>query len=101
MKIRNYADEMTFWEKIQYWDFWRSDFWDSTKFIGGILLLFALIIGLIILFFSFGDYKACNAYSLKGIETQWSFWTGCLANHPKFGWIPIEEYFKTFNIYNP
>jgi hypothetical protein len=98
---RRYAKNHTFLEKIKYSDFWDSDFWEYTKVIVPVVLIFLLIILLLVLFFSFGDYKACNAYSLKGIETQWNFWTGCLANHSKFGWIPIEEYFKTFNIYNP
>jgi hypothetical protein len=98
---RKYAEDHTFLEKIKYSDFWDSDAWVYIKIIGGTFLAFSLLIGLIILFLSISSKNACNFYSLKGIETQWNFWTGCLANHPKFGWIPVDEYFKTFNIYNP
>lgn len=43
----------------------------------------------------------CNAYAQMDIETQWTFWTGCMANHPRFGWIPVDEYFRILNINIP
>ena len=96
---RKYAQDHTFWEKIKYADFWDSDFWEFCKFMFPVVFLIFLIIFLVFGIDAYFTYKTCNAYLVKGIETQWNFWTGCLANHPKFGWIPVEEYFKTFNIY--
>jgi hypothetical protein len=92
-----------------YWDkgqqsmdtFWDSDAWMYTKIVLATIFWAMVGMGIIAIVFTIVDSRICAAYSSKGIPTEWSFWTGCLANHPKFGWIPVDEYFKTFNIYNP
>ena len=81
--------------------FWTSSKFEAIKFTLGMLLLFVSIVTLVLLLLGWGNKVTCNQYIELGIPAQWKFWTGCMANHPKFGWIPVDEYFKTFNIYKP
>lgn len=85
--------------------FWTSDTWDSikftVKFIAITLLIITLTISVIVIPSVWLSHNSCNSYLEMGIETQWGLWTGCMANHPEFGWLPISDYFRTINIYNP
>lgn len=81
--------------------FWDSDAWDYTKII-------LLIVGLIVLILLCGlvptvitTKSACTVYAQQGIEVMYNFWTGCMANHPDFGWMPVDEYFNTLNVRIP
>lgn len=79
--------------------FWKSDTWDTIKMItcGIISILGAIfIIYAILTLFSI---PSCIQYAKMGIETKWNFWTMCMAHHPKFGWVPVDEYFKILNLY--
>lgn len=102
-----YFDRNNFYSKYRD-TFWTSDTWDgikfTIKFIGillVILIVAALILSVIVIPAFWFSHNSCNSYLEMGIETQWRFWTGCMANHPEFGWLPISDYFRTINIYNP
>lgn len=93
--------ESEIWEDT----FWKSDTWENIKVIsigigviaGVLLVLFGILGGIM----SIQSYFTCTQYKDMGIDVIWKLWTGCMANHPKFGYIPIEEYFKTLNLYKP
>lgn len=72
--------------------------WDGLKFVGSILLISVLIVSLIFSGLMLTTYPACQSYQHMGIQVQWSFWTGCMAHHSQFGWLPVDEYFKTLNV---
>jgi hypothetical protein len=88
---------------MEKWEntFWDSEYWGAIKIIFwiifGILVFFSFVIGLVSVISS----NTCQEYSKMGIDVVWNFWTGCMANHPKFGYIPIAEYFRTLNINLP
>jgi hypothetical protein len=84
--------ENTFWQS-EYFDVIKVIFW----FLLGTIIFILLIVGLI----SVIGYNSCQQYSKFGVDAVWNFWTGCMANHPKFGYIPVEEYFRTLNINLP
>lgn len=85
--------------------FWDSATWNFIKivvsaFLGvfSVFLILFLIIGTVTILF--GSIE-CTEYAKLGIETRYTFWTNCMANHPKFGWLPIDEYFRTINLNIP
>lgn len=78
---------------------WILTFWDSSEYIEIKVVLVALVgLALAIYLIAMVKLAQCNAYSDMGIETLWNFWTACMGNHPKFGWIPIDEYFRILNL---
>ncbi len=79
--------------------FWKSDTLDTIKFWTAAVLTVASIASAIILMGYFVDNSTCNQYKNMGIDVIYNFWTGCMANHPKFGWIPVEKYFEVLNLY--
>ncbi len=90
------------WNNTRFADsFWNSEVWDFLKLVIPIILV---ALGILVAIIGIGyllDKNSCNAYSTMGIDVIYNFWTGCMANHPKFGYIPIEEYFRTLNLYIP
>jgi hypothetical protein len=66
-----------------------------------IVVVFALILGLLAGVAAISQYNSCQQYDKMDITVQYEFWTGCMANHPKFGWLPIGEYFKVINLNIP
>jgi hypothetical protein len=89
--------DMNKWENT----FWDSDAWIYTKSILVVLLGTVAIISLMIFISSLVGKVSCNSYAEMGIPVQWNFWVGCMANHPKFGWIPVDEYFSVLNLNIP
>lgn len=79
--------------------FWRSDAWDTIvswfKVILVVLIILLIIVGIIYWI----SNSTCIQYKNMGINVLYNFWTGCMANHPKFGWIPVEKYFEVLNLY--
>lgn len=97
-----YVEEEKFFSKYKWSEtFWNSATWDIIKIIGIFVLIIAAFLLLVAAIMSITTYNTCQQYSKLGIDTIWNFWTGCLAKHPEFGYIPVDEYFKTFNIYKP
>ncbi len=81
--------------------FWDSTAWEATKIFGSTILAVFFVFFLIALVGSFFSSIGCTEYAKLGIETRYTFWTNCMANHPKFGWLPIDEYFRTINLNIP
>lgn len=83
------------------WDytFWQSDSWEIITFWFKVILVIIAIILTFCGIYYFIDSNTCNQYKNIGIDVMFNFWTGCMANHPKFGWIPIEKYFEVLNLY--
>jgi hypothetical protein len=71
----------------------------------GVLINFALVIvfsfALLLSFVALVQSRACDAYADMGITVQYNFWTGCMAQHPVFGWMPTSEYFEVLNLNIP
>ena len=80
---------------------WLSNFWDEFQPIIIIALIFIGVIACIVGFSLTINYNSCQEYVAMGIPAQWHFWSGCMANHPKFGWVPVDQYFKILNINLP
>lgn len=85
--------------------FWDSQAWNAVKFalllalgISALLFLIIAITGIPTLI---SAKYACDAYAKMGVKVVWDFWAGCMANHPQFGWMPVDQYFKTLNVYKP
>lgn len=78
------------------------DFWDFLKFIGQVAILLAVLLALVfgsaIAVDRISQSYSCQQYSDMGIQVHYNFWTGCMARHSQFGWIPVDEYFKTLNL---
>lgn len=68
--------------------------------LAGIVLL-ALIFAPFVGFDVLLNYNSCKRYESMGIPVDWDFWGGCMANHPEFGWLPINDYFQTLNLNVP
>lgn len=66
--------------------------------IFGLILISVVVIGGVVYI---AQYNSCQDYSSMGIDVQYHFWIGCMANHPKFGWMPTDDYFRTLNINIP
>jgi hypothetical protein len=79
----------------------RDDVIDVLKFLApivlGVVVIFSVVCGLVIVF----NYNTCQTYAGMGIDVQFHFWGGCFANHPKFGWVPVNEYFRILNVNVP
>lgn len=78
--------------------FWRGAAWDAIKYIIGTIGAIAIVVGFIVGISSLVNYNSCMAYKDLDINVIWKFWTGCMGNHPKFGWLPIDEFFRTINV---
>ena len=91
---------------IMYDNKWRDTFWESSTW-EGIKILFNITVVVVVLFGAFSllitgtGMASCNQYRDMGVETIYKFWVGCMANHEKFGWVPVEEYFRTINLNIP
>lgn len=81
--------------------FWDSGVWETIKYIGMALLCAILVLSLVVLLINFLGVKTCQQYAKMGVETSYNFWTGCMANHSKFGWVPVDEYFRVINLNIP
>lgn len=81
--------------------FWDSDAWGFVKIVFTALLCMSAVVGFCVLLIGFFSNLTCQQYIKMGIDAKFNLWTGCMANHPKFGWIPIDDYFKTINLYMP
>lgn len=93
-------------ENEKYDDVWWTEFWDEYKTIISSLLLFIaiflIVFGIVALLAITTEKATCNSYIAMGIPAKWTgIWTGCMANHPKFGWIPVQKYFEIINLYLP
>lgn len=85
---------------------YRDAFWNSSTFRAIINFLVWVLVGLTVLagilaITYWVDLSECNAYGNMGIEVRYNFWTECMAKHPKLGWLPIDDYFRTINLYVP
>ncbi len=99
--ICKYCGHTTGEPKASKWDytFWQSDAWDTIKtWTIGLLIFTGVVFGIVYLFYWMNS-TACTQYKSMGIDVMYNFWTGCMANHPKFGWIPVEKYFEVLNLY--
>lgn len=85
--------------------FWKSEEFEFLRMLLMVFLGMALILFIIFLITtligSLTSLAKCNSYLEMGVNTQFNFWTGCMANHPKFGWVPVEKYFEIINLYIP
>lgn len=81
--------------------FWETETWEYGKIIAACVLVGLLVLLVLTLSVGFFNSIICGQYAEMGIEARYNFWTGCMANHPEFGWLPIEEYFRTINLYQP
>ena len=88
---------------VDKWDntFWESTEWQVLKIVSAYVLGTFAVILLIFWLAVFASKSTCNSYAEMGIDVQWNFWTSCMANHPKFGWVPVAEYFKILNVNLP
>lgn len=84
-------------ERFEY-TFWDSNTWETAKFILTSLLTIAVAAYLAVSLGNFINSISCMKYQELGIDTIYSFWTGCMAKHPVYGWVPVEEYFKILNV---
>lgn len=85
---------------------WEDSFWKSSSYaveriFMAIAAAFLVVILLIIVLKIWFDWNSCNTYHSMGVPSQWNLWVGCMAEHPKFGWIPVEDYFRVINLYTP
>lgn len=107
---RDEEGDCTRCHKYCYGNRWNDTFWDSTAwgYIKFVLTLVLALSALLFLIFAiigippliYAKY-ACDSYAKMGVKVVWDFWAGCMANHPQFGWMPVDQYFKTLNIYKP
>lgn len=84
----------------------HNTFWDSAgleviKIISGAILGIAVLFVLVSIPLFLMGRATCNAYSGMGVDVLWNFWTGCMAKHSEFGWLPIEQYFNSLNLNLP
>ncbi|HJU59251.1 MAG TPA: hypothetical protein VJ583_05845 [Nitrososphaeraceae archaeon] len=95
------------WDKHGYYGgkfrytFWTSGIWESAKFFFRIIGLASLLLIFFSVFNILLSNASCNSYEKFGVETVYDIWAGCMAKHPKLGFIPVEEFFRTINIINP
>jgi hypothetical protein len=81
--------------------FWDSDAWDVTKIVLASLLATVLVFLIIWAAVNLGSEYSCNGYKSLGVNVQYSWRTGCMALHEKFGWVPVAEYFRVINLNIP
>ena len=89
--------------KEHRWDgtYWESSDWELIRMILSVLFWATMVIFFIIFVGAVIDNLTCDSYQNLGIPAKWGLWTGCMAEHPKFGWIPISEYFRVINLNIP
>jgi hypothetical protein len=80
---------------------WISDFYEEHDVIINLLAFIVISFLLIAGFVALTQSESCDAYADMGITVQYNFWTGCMAQHPVFGWMPTSEYFKVLNLNIP
>jgi hypothetical protein len=82
--------------------FWTSDAWSNIKIVLlGILAAFG-VLALIVIPAIILNKLSCNSYAkFVEVPVQWNFWTSCMAKHPQFGWMPIDEFFRNVNVTLP
>lgn len=82
--------------------FWKSDAFGRIKIFLWVLFWIAVFIFCIWLLLILPQQIGCGTYRTQfGVETVYNLWTGCMANSPKFGWIPVDEYFRSINLNIP
>ena len=88
-------------DSAYYGTFWHSDTFDTIKIIFTIMLVTVLMFSVAASIYATMSKAACNQYADFGLKVIWKFWTGCMVEHPKFGWVPADQYFKILNINMP
>ena len=85
-----------------YWQEFWEDWGDIIKVFGTAIAVIAVGILLIAGLGTWYSFSICNSYIDVGIPARWTgFWTECMAEHPKFGWVPVDKYFEILNLYVP
>lgn len=75
------------------------DNWGIVFVAIGVVLGFLLMLSVP---FVLAEYAACSKYVEMGVPAKWTgIWTGCMAEHPQFGWVPVDNYFQIIGIYAP
>lgn len=78
------------------------ELWEDNREIIIMVLTLIFIVGGFLSLPYFIGKNSCLTYINKfNVDAVWNFWTGCMAKHPQFGYLPIDEYFRVINIYNP
>ena len=76
-----------------------ADVWDDWGIAITVITIALLSLITITAVTSLISRATCNQYSLLDINTKYNLLTGCMAQHHKFGWLPISDYFRTVNLY--
>lgn len=74
--------------------FWESNEWEIIRATLITLVVFAVLLFTIV---SLRNH-ACMIYQELQINTMYNPWTGCMAKHQVYGWVPVEKYFEILNV---